>query len=149
MSDKLNIKILIVTEEEGSFDPEHRFGLSELVKTLKNAEYDFAAFSVTTAHRSLKSQNPYAANADIENFRFDNAFSAAGYQQVWLFGFSNFYNIGNDPFVLATPHGQVFPVSDHELAVLALFMDQGGGVFATGDHENLGTNLCEIGRAHV
>ncbi len=139
---KLIVKILIVTEEEGSFDPSHRFGLSELTNTLKTAVYDFAEFHVTTAHRSLKSKNVNAALADLENFRFDSYFSIAQYHQVWLFGFSNYYNIGTDPFVQATPTGEVFPLSDAELVKLSEFMDAGGGVFATGDHENLGINLC-------
>jgi hypothetical protein len=139
---KTIIKILIVTEEEGSFDPTHRFGLSELVNTLKSAVYDFVEFNVTTAHRSWKSENSYASLADIEHFRFDENFSIYQYHQVWLFGFSNYYNVDVDPFILSNPPGQVFPLTDEEVVNICKFMDAGGGVFATGDHENLGINLC-------
>ena len=34
------------------------------------------------------------------------------------------------------------PLRDDELKVLAEWMDRGGGVFATGDHWNLGASMC-------
>ncbi len=139
---KTVVKVLIVTEEEGSFSSEHRFGLSELVNALKYTAYDFVEFQVITAHRSFKNKNIHAKDANIENFRFDSNFTTDKYDQVWLFGVSNFYNIDSDPFVSSTPYHEVFPLSDVEVVSICKFMDAGGGVFATGDHENLGINLC-------
>jgi hypothetical protein len=55
---------------------------------------------------------------------FDATVTAANYDELWLFG------------VGATP------LPDAEVQVIAAFMEAGGGVFATGDHETLGYGLC-------
>ena len=57
-------------------------------------------------------------------FVFDGSVTTSSYDQIWLFGASG-------------P-----ALSDGEVQVLAEFMEAGGGVFATGDHETLGQALC-------
>jgi hypothetical protein len=76
-------------------------------------------FEVTKAHR----QND--PTADLNGFRFD-AHDLSQYSQIWLFGVER---TGD-------------PLSQSELKMLAEFMDGDGGVFATGDHENLGLAMC-------
>ena len=54
------------------------------------------------------------------------AVTTANYDQVWLFGFN--------PGPASTDPDQI--------RILVEFMENGGGVFATGDHEDLGRPLC-------
>lgn len=92
------------------------FGLSEFVGLVQSAGH-----SVATAHRSSH------ASASISgSFNFDTAATAvtlANYDQLWLFGFST------------------SALSAGEQAQIATFMQGGGGVFATGDHESIGAGM--------
>jgi hypothetical protein len=97
------------------------FGLSEFVRVLHGAR--FPSFEVTKAHRD----HDVTGAADIEQFKFD-AVDLSVYDEIWLFG-------------VAGPGETDNPMSDSELKALARFMDGGGGVFATGDHEDLGVEL--------
>ncbi len=99
------------------------FGLSEFVRSLTGPLPFLSHFAVTTAHRDTDVGHA----AEIENFRFDQH-NLSQYDEIWLFG-------------VAGPGETNTPMSDAELAALATFMDGGGGVFATGDHENLGVEL--------
>ena len=126
----LRPKILILTDSDGSFTHEHRFGLTELVKTLQTGSIA-TSYEVVTAHRRKESAGfPYPKDAQIKEFRFDNPkhFQPDDYDQVWLIG-------------IATPSEPDPELNDAELKVLANFMQSGGGVFATGDHEDLGAAL--------
>lgn len=72
-----------------------------------------AGHAVTTAHRG-------------SGFNFATASPAvatANYDQIWLFGFST--------LALGAP----------EQTTIAQFMQNGGGVFATGDHETIGAGM--------
>lgn len=122
------IRVLIVTDDIGSFAPNMRFGLTELVATLTKP-LTFAKFEVTRAHRNKVHPLPGGhAGADITGFVFSDA-ALSAYDQVWLFG-------------VATP-SDLPRLSAVEVAALKSFMQRGGGVFATGDHENLGASLCD------
>lgn len=52
------------------------------------------------------------------------------YDQIWFFG-------GSEP-----RDNGVRPLDDDEIELVSSFMKAGGGVFATGDHENVGAPLC-------
>jgi hypothetical protein len=101
------------------------FGLSEFVIIVKNAGH-----MVTTAHRNGSGPNLTIAGS----FNFATAATAvktANYDQIWLFGFST--------TALTAP----------EQTAIAQFMQSGGGVFATGDHESIGAGGCQYcTRAH-
>jgi hypothetical protein len=56
--------------------------------------------------------------------KFDATHTTGNYEQIWLFGSSG-------------PS-----LNDKEIKILTAFMESGGGVFATGDHETLGFGLC-------
>ena len=99
------------------------FGLSEFIRTLTVGGPLLSSFFVTKAHRDTD----VGGAADIEHFRFD-AHDLSGYDEIWLFG-------------VAPPGETNALMSDSELAALSTFMDGGGGVFATGDHEDLGVVL--------
>ncbi|MFM0562271.1 hypothetical protein [Paraburkholderia sediminicola] len=129
------IKILIVmdgrigTAHYASFGPGDQgprsdyFGLSEVISTLTGFPKTFSRFIVTKAHRDKDIREA----ADIEGFRFDQH-NLSVYDEIWLIG-------------LATSFETDAPMTDSELAALTTFMDGGGGVFATGDHEDLGVAL--------
>lgn len=126
------IKILMVVDGyPGSFlnitFGELYFSLSAVLETLNNNPEAWVKFDVTKAHR----QTDPLGEADMEGFRFTQAgFDINNYDQVWFFGArSN----ENEPERL----------SDAELAIVARWMDEKkGGVFAVGDHYDLGASLC-------
>ncbi len=98
------------------------FALGALRQALDTPPYPWVRFEITTARRDITDPT-----ADLSNFRFDQH-DLAGYDQIWLFGVAR--------------NGSEFALSDRELRVVAQFMDGGGGVFATGDHEDLGVAMC-------
>lgn len=115
------VRILMVTDGGGSFT-DGDFGLTELLNVLSVSPGPYVRFAVTKAHRSATGGN----GADIDNFRFDTT-DVSGYDQIWMIGVSR---------------TGMSPLSDGELKAVSQFMDSGGGVFATGDHEDLGNAMC-------
>ncbi len=110
-------KILVVTDGL-TFGPSD-FGLKDFVDTLKGSLIHGMTPSVETAHTG-------ASAADHINFVFtDAAVNINKYDVVFLFGVSRAPGL---------------PQS--EIDVIARFMQAGGGVFATGDHEDLGEHMC-------
>jgi hypothetical protein len=113
---------LVVTDTIVSFGSEHDsrnlnedfFGMSHLMGVLEGVA------KVTKAHRS---DDPLTAPGVHANFRFD-AHDLSLYDQIWLLGYGS---------------GQLDPA---EQAAIAKFMNDGGGVFATGDHASLGSALA-------
>lgn len=103
------------------------FSLSAVVDLLAHSPDWWVRYDVTKTHRQT---DPLGA-ADINGFRFTDAgFDINQYDQIWFFGARQ--NV-NDPQKL----------SDAELAIVARWMDEKqGGVFAVGDHYDLGASLC-------
>jgi len=94
---------------------------------------------VVKAHRQTDpaSDNGGPTPADIENFRFSAA-SLAGLDEVWLIG----YNSARPRDAELTLAEKASVLDDNELAALTTFMNEGGGVFAAGDHTGLGLSLA-------
>lgn len=115
------VKILIVTDSSsGGFGEVAGFHLGQVLKILATDPWPHVRFVVTKAHRQ------FSPDADvIDQIRFDTH-NLSQYDQVWLFGIER----------------SMDPLSAPELRKLSEFMDSGGGVFATGDHENLGLPLA-------
>jgi hypothetical protein len=138
------VKILVVTDSGGGFnkspltgtnDP-NAFHLGEFLNVLQTTTWDGFSLQVVKAHR----ENRVAANigADLVNFRFDTH-DLKQYDEILLFP------IRRDGDSLDVPSGSPARSSnatDAEVKAIAEFMDAGGGVFATGDHEDLGAGLC-------
>ena len=139
----------MVTDSDGrsghwaSFGPgsptDSYFGLSEVIRTLaKEASASgTTVFQITKAHRnmdpgdfnSLSADDQALFRPDFQSFTFDQAgLDLNLFDEMWLFG------VGGP--------GEASALTESELLVIAKFMDGGGGVFATGDHENLGVQLC-------
>ncbi len=115
------INILIV--EDGfllSFLESEDFSLSLFITHLRQRNNPYVIFNVDTAHRDND-----AVGANHSNYKFDNLHE---YDEVWLFG-EDIFRPTN-------------PLPDDELYKIIHFMvDEQKGVFATGDHEDLGAKL--------
>ncbi len=134
------VKILMLVDNGISYN-QFYFGLSEVLDTLRNNPEWWVNFDVTRAHRQSDPNPPLAGSPaedlyapDYENFAFDQAgFDINEYDQVWFYGFNT----------SQSTTGAVPPaLKDSELEILFEWMDNGGGVFATGDHAQLGASLC-------
>ncbi|MEO0574883.1 MAG: hypothetical protein AAF004_05420 [Pseudomonadota bacterium] len=128
---RCGMRILVVADNFLSFD-DRDFGLSRFIDGLKARSRNSAPVTVTTAHRG----NPTASrlNGATPNFTFDYD-TLKQYDQVWIFAAdypSRSVQQGNTP---------ASPISDDERQAIRQFMDEGGGVFATGDHEDLGVTV--------
>lgn len=81
--------------------------------------------SVDTAHRSGDPNATFTAP-----FNFSTTVSDLNaYDELWLFGYAG--TNGGGP-----------SISEDELRAIAMFMENGGGVLATGDHAGLGSLMC-------
>lgn len=146
-------KILVVTDGypgsflNASFSKSY-FGLSTFINTMLDQSDYYVRFNLTLAHRQTDDFKPapgdpnYARFApNFENFRFTTtandvktnvAFNLDHYDQVWLFG-TRSGNPTTDP---------AHALTDNELILLTNWMEAGGGLFATGDHAEIGSSLC-------
>ncbi|MCU0434195.1 MAG: hypothetical protein MUC87_12120 [Bacteroidia bacterium] len=123
---RCRVRILFVAEGGIDYSTD-AFGLSEVItKALNTSSRPNVTFQITKASYGGDS------TADIQNFRFtDPGFSINNYDEVWIFG------VSRDTSIL--------PLAERQ--ALANFMNAGGGVFATGDHEDLGAFMsAEIPR---
>lgn len=122
------IKVLIVVDGIIGYDRERDFGLGLMLRDAFNPAHPehpaYARFEFTLAHRTSTSV-PGDITPGFTNFTFSEA-SLAGFHEVWLFGI-----IGGTPYIQGA-----------ELDAIINFMNQGGGVLAMGDHEDLGLGLC-------
>ena len=130
------------------------FGLGYVLDTLRNDGFAWwVRFEVQVVRRDhaelVQTSQDYpdtnytvgnAPNFDTLGFKFTEAnFSLDDWDQVWLFG-DNPANLSDNIY---DPNYPFFnPLGDDELKLLAGWMDGGGGVFAAGDHWNLGSAMC-------
>lgn len=128
------------------------FGLQTFVNVLVHDGRSYVRFELTLAHlrndvtdAQVMTGAPGVARS-LKGFRFDEPthFAPDMYDEVWLFGIET--NLRRQSYAdrIAQPAG-TYPASrlgDAELAALSGHMNRGGGVFATGDHGDLGNALC-------
>ena len=116
------LRILVVADYFLYFNDED-FGLSELVSTLRDMSTSLYPVFVDLAHRD----NPGASRlaGATPNFVFTEE-ALRNYDQIWI---------------MAAETGAFTPISQAEQQAIRAFMDGGGGVFATGDHEDLGVTV--------
>lgn len=126
--EQLPIRVLVVADGDVDFTTED-FGLSRFVTALEKSASPGEIIKVTTAHRSCEA----STGANLKEFKFDKRENGLPvlhinhYEQVWLFGFLGECDVA---------------ITDSELRVITEFMNKGGGVFATGDHADLGAAMC-------
>jgi hypothetical protein len=122
------VKILIVTDGSGSFDSNMNFGLGRMIQEMNSDPWWWVQFEMITAHR--RTGTPFASTATYQDFRFNTppvGVNLNDFDQIWLFG---------------VERSGAFPLQPAEITVLTNYMNSGRGVFATGDHEDLGASLC-------
>ncbi len=124
----MTTRVLIVCDGDrfsfAGVQPNEQFTISFLVGALKSNP----AFQVKTEYR--KPADPLGAPLDFPAFNFA-ATDLTQFDVLWLIG---------DEGLGSTDGGS--PIGDDELLAIAHFMDGGGGVFATGDHESIGSQMC-------
>lgn len=127
--EQLPVRVLVVADGGVNFIAAD-FGLTRFVTALQKSAAPGEIVEVTTAHRSGDEIN----GAQLKEFKFDKVENGVPilhitrFEQVWLFG-----HLGECPKDAITPS---------ELQVITDFMNNGGGVFATGDHADLGAAMC-------
>jgi hypothetical protein len=133
------IRILFVIDgrinmERGEMD----FGLGLVLDTLLDPAFAWwVRFDVEVGVR------------EPNGFRFtQDGFDIRDYDQVWFFGDWP-GEVANTPPSMGGPGDEVIedaaftPLNDNELGIVARWMrDEGGGVFAAGDHSLLGASMC-------
>lgn len=112
------IKMLVVTDSIGTYG-NGSFGLSDFLKAF-DSPLPYTSFDITRAHR--ESNN----TGDISNFTFDSH-NLDQYDVIFIF---------------AVRSQQASNISESELRAITEYMDNGGGMFATGDHADLGVSIC-------
>ena len=96
------------------------------------------SIAITTAHRS---GDPDASITEAFNFQTTIP-DLSVFDVIWLFGDEGTnHNSETDPGGTAGP---LAFIGAGEIAAVAEFMNGGGGVFATGDHEGLGSLMCGL-----
>jgi hypothetical protein len=124
-------KVLIVLDGDYRFvtaGPTDDFTYNVLFDTLVAAGFD-----VTRAHRQVD------PDADFSDFNFETSVDLRDFDVLWLLGF-----LGRNAFgsTADSSLGLGAPEEAGQLAAIARFMDAGGGVFATGDHDSIGSEMC-------
>lgn len=139
------VKILIVADGLDFSDAD--FGLSTFVRTLLDMPGGYVRFAITLGHigavppTAMMDGEPRIVRR-ITTFKFDDPghFSKDTYDEVMLFGIAQtFPGRGTDASGAPYPSDRL---SNTELQALTSFMNDGGGLFATGDHGRLGRFLC-------
>lgn len=116
------------------------FGISVAIGELKRFAQGFSNFTVTVATRDGDG-SPIRGH-DISGYRFTRE-SLEKFDQVWMFGIWPDNPGVNPTYDDSEIEKPVYnPLSDAELSALAQWMDEGGGVFATGDHDILGASMA-------
>lgn len=129
---QLFVRVLVVADGIFNFTKQtditdDTFTIFTLVDTLNGSS--FPQIIVHTAHRQ---GDPLATITMPFNFATSIP-DLSVYDEIWMFGYlgSNFGGSGRLNFI-----------SEAELQAIAKFMDGGGGVLATGDHDGLGSLMC-------
>lgn len=116
-------KILIVTDGL-NYSTNDDFGLTQFISTLANTPIHGMMPQIIKASRGN------SVGANITNFQFNdvtNGILKSRYDVVFIFA------VGRE---------NVNQLPQTEIDAITKFMQAGGGVFATGDHEDLGAAIC-------
>ncbi len=123
------VKVLIVCDGGLNFNT-GAFGLSEFLTTFNELQASTCNdYEVTVAHRgsvSLSPPNPIVAN-QISGFNFATSMDLTDFDQMWLF---------------AIQSRESDNITTAEKNAIATYMNSGRGLFATGDHGQLGRSMC-------
>ena len=136
------VSVLIVVDGL-DYNPLDGFGLTEFVKIfeeIQNQSLTNIEYRVTLAHTSdLSGGDPtYDINNDIRMF----ASYSFIHQRIHQFDFASSVNLNTFDQVWIFGVGSSGSISSNEISAINNYMNNGGGLFATGDHGSLGKRLC-------
>ena len=140
----VRIRILFVVDGRIGLSKGIDFGLGYVLDALRASWSWWVGFEVDVATREQSMGDLFRGGYTVKysGFKFDPAFDIDRYDQIWFFGDRpNGGGDGND----STTDADILPpytLEDDELRKIAAWMDRGGGVFATGDHNVLGATSC-------
>ena len=124
----LNVLIVI----DGGFTFDLPSLVADFTLTTLTATLSGAGINLTKANRGPDT------SATHQNFTFDGAgVNLLDYDVIWLIGDAG----RNDP-MQSSGSTDSQPLPDSELAAIARYMDAGGGLFAVGDHDSLGSVMA-------
>ena len=142
-------RILFVVDTEVQLSPgANAFGVERVIRLLRETTVGCMHFHVDVGLRSNEAFSvvtaPTGTNPKYLGFRFDSTLAdgtnvLAHYDEVFCFGFKP-DNFGGTDANISLP--SALPATNAELAVLTTWMNNKGGVFATGDHDYLGASMC-------
>lgn len=144
-------------ESDPTFGPDAWFTLTHLISTLRNSTSP--TFTVDTASRGFNAAGSFPdkitntepdPSATIAGpFHFDDPnINLADYDEIWLFGDEGYDGAPVGPQagppdpMTGELTGEPGDLTDSELAAITNFMQAGGGLFAVGDHDGLGSGMC-------
>ena len=143
------VRMLIVVDTEIDLSPgAGSFGIERVIRLLRDSSIGCLHFRVDIGQRSSEPfsvvASPVGTEPKYRGFRFDAALANGSnvlqhYDEVWCFGFKPGNDNGPDSNI---SRPGVFAATDAELEVLTQWMNAGGGIFATGDHDYLGASMC-------
>lgn len=110
------------------------FTIAEFIYLLKLSQAP--TISIDTAHRHQDrdtSATPPTIYPTFENFNFATTTDLENYDVIWLFAYEGWNS------ALNALHSAIGAA---EITAINTFMDNGGGVFATGDHYGMGSLMC-------
>ncbi|HEX6187471.1 MAG TPA: hypothetical protein VFZ40_05295 [Pyrinomonadaceae bacterium] len=147
-----HVKILIVVDTEISLSPgANSFGIERVIRLMRESSVGCIHFHVDVGLRNTSAFSvvpaPTGTNAKYLGFRFDSTLADGTrvidqYHEVWCFGFkphAGFVHPTNDADITAA---SAIAASNAELAALTTWMNNKGGLFATGDHDFVGASMC-------
>lgn len=139
------IRVLVVADTSVQTSEFGSFGVGRFIKLLRSTQVGCNRFVVDVARRDVGDFSDAGADAAgdrYQGFRFDSESGGERvidrYHEIFMFGFAP----GNDAGPDSNIDGHPLVMDDPEKAAIDGWMDQGGGVFATGDHDYLGATMC-------
>lgn len=146
------IKILIVVDGSINIGENDGFGVGRIIKLYREESLGCYNFEVDIALRKFDrpegvdviQENKGATGFQARyvgfsfNSKIDDELVLDRYHELLLFGYAP--NNDNEEDFVIDQHP--WASTDEELEVLHQWMDEGGGVFATGDHDYLGASMC-------
>jgi len=123
----MTTKVLIVADGFYRFEnaPSAGFSFVELVRVLESA-----GMIITKAHRDSDS-----TPGVIQSFRFDAPTDLSVFDVIWMFGAHGKVNA-------SAPDSGSRNLDPDEILAIETYMNNGGGIFATGDHLGIGSDMC-------
>ena len=126
------INVLVVVDRRIEYGENGSFGVGRFIRLLRETRIAGIRFKVDIATRPAHVRPTTPEVAKYKDFKFDSENDDGelvlnNYHELFIFASER----ENDPMI-----------GSNELTVLHSWMSQGGGLFATGDHEDLGAAMC-------